>query len=463
MSRPSDPRTSETGALSTDPFDPMELLADLEKSGDGVGLHRMARLAEALTNKKWISGLDAIKITGSNGKGSVCAMLASIFDHLPVRYGLYTSPHLRHFSERIVVDGRPIPAEALRSTWHRVQTAVQSYTDAFPDDRFGAFEVFTAMALAHFSDRRVQTVISEAGIGGRYDSTRVIPGELVGLTSLDLEHTALLGDRLDQIAFDKADLCPDHGTLIAGAHLDPEVLRRLKGYLEIRRIQLVSVGDHCRLLRVEPAPSGQTIDLQVGDRLFEDLRIGLAGRFQGWNAALAILLVEAWIDRHLELTRVQIDAALRSGLENAYLPGRFEKVLHDPEVFVDGGHTPETAKALVEAVEQWIDTPVLLVVGVSRDKNAEQLVPTLLECAAAVICTRAWHRGSPVERIERIVDATRPDLPTWRAETLEQAMEQALDEARRRGWTVLVAGGLFLSIEATEVLNGRDPRALKFF
>ncbi len=442
----------------------MELLAGLEKYGSGVGLHRMARLVEQLTDPAWLSGLDAIKITGSNGKGSVCAMLASIFDHLPVSYGLYTSPHLRHFGERIVVDGRPIPSAPLRSAWHRVQEAVRRYGDSFPDDRFGAFEIFTAMAANHFSDRNVRVVISEAGIGGRYDSTRAIPGRLVGLTSLDLEHTALLGDRLDLIAFDKADLCPDGGTLVAGANLDPEALRRLRGYLEVRRVDLVAIDELCRLLRVEPAPWGQTVDLKIGDRRFEDLRIGLAGAFQGWNAALAMVLAEAWIERHLpEMSRPQIDTALRSGLEKACLAGRFEKVHDNPEVYVDVGHTPQTAEALVEAVSRWVGAPVLVVTGVSSDKNAEELVPILLRCASGVICTRAQHMGSPVERIESIVGNARPELPTWRADTLEQAMELALDEARARGWTILVAGGLFLSIEATEILHGRDPRDLRFF
>ena len=446
----------------------MDQLAGIEKYGSGIGLHRMVRLVAELTDAPWLSRLDAIKITGSNGKGSVCAMLASIFDHLPVSYGLYTSPHLRDFRERIVVDGEPIPSTELESepesAWHRTREVMERYADEFPDDAFGAFEVFTGLALHYFSKRQVRAVISEAGIGGRFDSTRVIPGRLTALTSLDLEHTALLGDRLEMIAFDKADLCPDHGTLVAGANLDPEVLRRLRTYLDIRHIHLISVDEICEFLRINHDAQGLEIDLRIRERIFENLRIGLAGRHQGGNAALAILLAEAWIERHLPgMDRQAIDDALRAGLEKVRLPGRFEKVHSEPDVYVDVGHTPETAAVLVDAVRQTVQTPVLLVTGVSHDKNAEALVPKLLECASGVICTRAWHMGSPVERIEKIVDAARPELPKWRAETLEQAMDLALDEARSRGWTVLVAGGLFLSVEAAEILSGRDPQALRFF
>src|ERR1044071_280420 len=134
-----------------------ELLA-IPKFGNGIGLHRMRALCEPLLQTPWMSDLDAIKVTGSNGKGSVCAMAAAVFGELGMTCGLYTSPHLIRFNERIVTDGEGITG--------------------------GAFEAFTAIALYHFARKQPRVLVAEAGIGGRFDSTRIIPGKIVALTSL---------------------------------------------------------------------------------------------------------------------------------------------------------------------------------------------------------------------------------------------------------------------------------------
>lgn len=447
------------------PFDLTKKLDGVRKFGRGIGLHRMAWLRDALDAGGWLSRLDAVKVTGSNGKGSVCAMVAAIFEHLPVRYGLYTSPHLLHFRERIVVDGEPISDEELEEAWDFVEGRMEEYRTLHPEDGFGAFEVFTALALRHFSLHEPDLLITEAGIGGRYDSTRTIPGSLVALTSLDLEHTALLGNELELIAYDKADLCPDGGTLVVGGGIDPAVLRRLQGYARTRGIRLVAVDQVCRLLECRWDGPKMVVDMKVGERVLEGTEIALAGRHQWSNAAVAILLAELWVERHLAgLEEDVLVDAVRNGLREVSLPGRFQRVSSDPEVYVDVGHTPEAARALVRAVREALPGRlVLLVTGVSEDKLAEEILPELLQAADGVVCTRAWHRGSPVERIEGIVRENRPDLPRWRAETVEEGMALACGEAQRRGWSVLVAGGLFLSVEASEVLGGRDPRRLRFF
>src|SRR4051812_1699402 len=157
------------------PEDMLARLAALPKFGEGIGLHRMLDFAATLP-ATWLDQIDAIKVTGSKGKGSTSAISAEILQRLGVRTGLYTSPHLWRFHERIRIDGEPIPDEDLALQGATALRWKDEFERRNPGDRVGAFEVFTAIALGHFAANRVQAVVSEAGIGGRYDSTRIIPG-----------------------------------------------------------------------------------------------------------------------------------------------------------------------------------------------------------------------------------------------------------------------------------------------
>ena len=440
-----------------------ELLA-LPKFGNGIGLHRMSWICSRLLKGKWMSNLDAIKITGSNGKGSVCAMIAAIFEAMGIRYGLYTSPHLFKFNERIVIDGRPISDAELSEAINWFNSKKDEYLQLYPADTIGAFEAFTAMALYQFEKHKSSAVITEAGIGGRFDSTRIIPGRFVGLTSLDLEHTRLLGDTLEQIAYDKADLCPDFGTLVVGT-IDDEILRRLISYCSLRNIRLIVVEDMCQIDNVAFEDTQMIIDLKIADMSFKNLKVGLQGYHQISNAAVAILLVREWLRNNLpELSTTQFREGIRKGLASVKCTGRFQKIHSNPNIFMDVGHTPVAMENLIRTVKAVvIDKPVVLVTGVSHDKEAEAIVSKLVTVASAVICTRSYHRGRSVSEIRKIVKEKRPDLPIFEALTIEEAVRLAKKYATEHNMIVLIAGGLFLAVEAMEVLKGNDPQELCFF
>src|SRR5512146_1670875 len=191
---------------------PFARLSHLKKMGNGVGLHRISWLVSDLLARPWLANLQSIRVTGSNGKGSVCAMLDSIFEALGIERGLYISPHLVRFNERFSLNGNLISDEELMAAIDWFLAREREYSGSYPDDSIGLFEAYTAIALQYFDHHKPDVLVAEAGIGGRYDATRVIPGNLVGLTSLDLEHADLLGNSLELIAYDKADLCPTGGT-----------------------------------------------------------------------------------------------------------------------------------------------------------------------------------------------------------------------------------------------------------
>ena len=193
----------------------LEMLA-LPKFGAGIGLHRMRWALEQLPDRAWLENLDAIKVTGSKGKGSTASICAAILRQLGFTTGLYTSPHLYRFNERIKTGQRDILDEELAIAWEWFKAVKMDYERLHPNDSFGAFEACTAVAARHFANQRVEALVVESGIGGRYDPARTIPGRTAALTSVELEHVNLLGDRTELIAYDKADLCPPHGTLLAG-------------------------------------------------------------------------------------------------------------------------------------------------------------------------------------------------------------------------------------------------------
>jgi dihydrofolate synthase/folylpolyglutamate synthase len=444
--------------------DPFGRLAHIPKFGSGIGLHRTRFLLDELEPSPWLAALKTIRVTGSNGKGSVCAMLSSIFEALSVSCGLYTSPHLIRFNERFMLNGQPIADDELSTHIDWLLERCESYKRLHPDDTFSAFEPFTALAMKYFSAHSPQVVVAEAGIGGRYDATRALPGDLVGLVSLDLEHTELLGDSLEQIAYNKADLCPDGGTVVVG-QLSPDVLRRLQGYCAVRKITLVDAHAARHVENISYSPEFMSLDLWLADMKFKNLRMSLKGPHQVNNAVVAILLARLWLRQNLpQIDDARFSQAVNAGLCQTRWPGRFERICDVPPVYVDAGHTPDGMDQLASTVRVALkDTPILLVTGVSRDKKVAEIISRLTPLADEVICTRAHHKGSPVSVVYEAVQAAGANAPVHSAESIEEAVELACEIALQKGMTVLVAGGLFLAVEASQAFRGEDPRALRFF
>lgn len=442
---------------------PYERLSHLKKMGNGVGLHRISWLVSDLLAQPWLANLQSIRVTGSNGKGSVCAMLDSIFEALGIERGLYISPHLVRFNERFSLNGNLISDEELMAAIDWFLAREREYSSSYPDDSIGLFEAYTAIALQYFDHHKPDVLVAEAGIGGRYDATRVLPGNLVGLTSLDLEHADLLGNSLELIAYDKADLCPTGGTLVVGK-IDPEVLRRLRAYCDLRKVNLVSTEELLRVKDVSFTHTTTVASLSLDGMEFDHLQIGLPGRHQINNAAVAILLAQRWIEQEKPtLSAEDFRKGIYEGLRTVRWPGRFQRIQEKPEIYIDVGHTPDAIDRVVETVQDVLPgKPILLVTGVSRDKQVEKIVSKLAKIATRVICTRAYHRGRDASEIFRLVRNQYPEIPVDEAATIEQATALALKLAKENNMTILVAGGLFLAIEAMVAFQGNDPQALRF-
>lgn len=440
----------------------VDLLA-LPRFGTGVGLHRAEELTEELAADPWWSQLIALKVAGSKGKGSVATMAAAILTALGLRCGLYTSPHLRTFGERIQVDGERIRQADLAAAAAWVSARCARYKARHPGDEIGAFEAFTALALRHFHLADIRALVAEAGIGGRYDPTRILPGRITALTSVEAEHTKLLGPSPELIAYDKADLCPEGGTLVLG-EVAADLERRLAAYCRLRRVRMVPVAGSYRVASMAAEAGVMKVDLDLGGLAIPEVEVGLLGRHQAANAAVAARLVWEWVrSEGSEALAGRFEAAVRRGLAAVELPGRLQMLRAEPPVFADVAHTPGAAAALAEAVGTALPgRPILLLLGVSHDKDVAGVVAGVLPVARAVVCTRAHHKGAALAALEALVRRERPDLPVVVAEPLGAAVATALETAAARGMTVLVTGSLYLVAETMEVLAGRDPGQLRF-
>ena len=406
------------------------------------GLHRMERLLAGTPEAR---PAPAIHVVGSNGKGSVSSWIAAWLSALGFRVGLFTSPHLRRVNERFRIGGEPVTDEEIVEAvaWLRPRLAAGP-----ADDPVLAFEALSAVAARIFYRAAVDVVVWEAGIGGRHDATRIFGGLLAALVSVDLEHTSVLGDTLEAIALDKAEIVAEGGTLVLG-DLPASVARRVASAAQPRGVRLSAIRPEWRsspLLGTGAAP------------------------YLEHNAALAASTVDTFLEMSI-LTSGRTPSpspSRRESAEKAFaacpLPGRMERAAasgpESPEVWVDMAHTPDATAQVAKACAQlapgkrWT-----IVLGISADKieKTVALVAPLAEPADLFVCTRAAHRGGDPTRIETRLAAF--GKPVIRRD--EPAA--ALAEARSHGRPILVTGSLFLAVEVGEILAGRDPRALSFY
>lgn len=437
----------------------LEPLIALPKAGSGPGLRRLASLCDSILTSPWFRDTSVIHVVGTDGKGSVAAMLAALLKGLGVRCGCYTSPHLFHFRERIVVDGEAIRNSDLMEAIQWVQSQINHYQQQYPEDILGAFEVFTALALYHFAQTQPRVLVIEAGIGGRWDCTRVLGGDLALLTSVDLEHTALLGNTREAIAADKMDILEPGGQLILGAlgdELEAFVYRRGVD----RGLKVYTARDQVQWRELHQGRNGMILQGMLNDSPIENLHCSLTGPHQADNLALALAGLTHWMTQHcLYLHAAQIPQVAHQVLPRIHWPGRFQRIRSNPSVYVDVGHTHQAMEMLAATIQQTALPAPILLLGVSQGREPQTLLAPLLAEAHGVVLTQSHHRGMPVAELAAALNHPSALLEADPA----QALQRALDLAQRDNRPVLVAGGLFLAVEISAILQGEDPQELLLF
>lgn len=435
---------------------------DLPKYGTGICLARLAALLDALAVDRKKLQRTSVVVTGSNGKGSTAAFCASIGRAAGLRTGLFTSPHLYRFNERFQVDGEPIDDGRLTELAKRVAAAIGRLSRAGPTEQFGAFEAQFALACLYFQTMDCEFAVFEAGIGGRYDPVRLIGATVTCVTSVDYEHTALLGATLELICSDKSDACAAGGRIVYGENCLP-LKAHLAEYNRNRDVEGLFIGDRIRISGASHSPRGQSFDLQFDDLCFRSLDIGLAGAFQRNNAAIAAILFLLWATRGY-LAAAAVKRAIVAGLRDAHWPARLEVIRHAPLTVIDVGHTPDGIRqALTGLKAAHGNDGWLLVTGVSRDKKTDDIIKLLAPAFDLIVCTRPYHKGSDAAQIAKIAATANPNADIHVAETIEDAVALSSRLATEMDRKIYVAGGLFLAIEYAAVTRGDRAQDLVFF
>lgn len=337
------------------------------------GLGRIRELLRRLGDPQ--RDLRFIHVAGTNGKGSVCACLASVLEAAGCRVGLNTSPHLERFHERIRVNGAEISDEALGAVTDRVRSAAQDMPE-HPTE----FELITAAAFLHFLERRCDVVVLETGLGGALDASNVIDTpELAVLTAMGVDHAALLGPTLRDIAAAKAGIIKPGGTVVSRGGC-PEADEVFRQTCRERGAQLTEL-DLSRLTIRRLDLGGAVFDFAP----WENLTLPLAGTYQPQNAALALTALEVLRTKGWRIS----DEAVRRGLESVRWPGRFEVLSRDPVFLLDGAHNAHGMRAAAESLRALFPGKRLtFLLGILADKDAGEMLDLLAPLAKRVLVLR---------------------------------------------------------------------------
>jgi dihydrofolate synthase/folylpolyglutamate synthase len=396
-------------------------LLGLELFGMRFGLERMHRLTTALGMPQ--RRFAQVHVVGSNGKSSTVRFVAALLERHGLRSGSYTSPHLKRFRERIEVGERPISAERFAATVQRSAEAIElvERAAAGDDETVTQFEALTAAAFHELAASQVDAAVVEAGLGGRFDATNVIPSKVQVLTGVGLEHTRWLGPTIADIAAEKLAVVRDHATLVIPADLDPDA--RVVA-------EQVAADRHARLV---VAPEPDTAETAV------PAEMRARGAFQRRNFALACAAAEAFLDRPLDRAAVERAAA------ETRVPGRLEVVSERPLTLYDGAHNPAGAAALAAALPEVIASrrPLVLVISVLEDKAAADMLVPLLPLADHLIFTRC---ANPRALSPATLESLAQQLDGPEAEVVPNphaALERARELAGAAG-AVLATGSIYL-------------------
>ena len=419
----------------------LEKLYALRTFGIKPGLETTLALLERLGNPQ--HAFAVIHVAGTNGKGSVCAMLDSVLRQTGLRVGLYTSPHLVRFNERIRVNGREIPDEELAALFEDMDSAAAAVSAAGHQPTF--FEFTTVLAFEHFRRQKVQVAVVETGMGGRLDATNVVMPLASVITRIGLEHTAYLGRTLEAIAGEKAGIVKPGRPVVCGAMPD-EALAVIRARATALKAPLVSVPDAVSVRRIKQDLAGQKVSIAGADVNYGPVTLTLLGKHQLENCATAVATLEALAT----CSPLAIPPeTIRAGLPAATWPGRLQLLSSEPPVVLDGAHNPDGAETLADALKELFRKQEIgLVWGMCDDKDALGFVKAL-----GRVVKRCWT--VPINTERSLPEAQRLQIAKtegWEtvATTLPRALAEARDWAVANQGAICIAGSLFL---AGEVLS----------
>jgi len=480
----------------------IDYLYGLQKYGIKLGLDNTVRLLSLLGNPQ--DSFSTIHIAGTNGKGSTSAMIASILQSAGFRTGLFTSPHLVSFTERMRVNNEEITEGDVVELTEEIRCKIQDTRCRIQDAGYNPplsplskggikggyrescimsraspqeltptfFEVVTAMGFLYFKRKNIDWAVVETGMGGRLDATNVLLPEASVITSIGYDHSEFLGNAVSEIAEEKAGIIKEGVPVITSAQ-EPSVMDAIKKKAEEKNAGLFIYGrDFSAAIKSEDT-DGSVFNYN-SDSSLEDLVMPLPGRHQVLNAALALKTIELVSKKSSHHASRITHHAVRNGLGNVKWHGRLEFISKEPPILIDGAHNPSAAKILADSLKEIfskIYERIILIAGIMSDKDIRGIMAPLLPLASEIILTApAYERAASPQKLAECA-AEMGFTNTHIAPTVKEAIAMAVTMAGVRGWglgvsktnpqtlnpnpLILITGSFYTIGEAKEMLCGR--------
>jgi dihydrofolate synthase / folylpolyglutamate synthase len=423
--------------------DSLDWLIGTGNRGIKAGLDRIAALLDVLDHPE--RDLQGVLVAGTNGKGSVCAMVDAVVRRAGLSSVLLVKPHLCSYRERIVIDGQHIAEADFAALVERLRPAV----DAVESRAGGAptqFEILTALGILAAAERRPDVVVCEVGLGGRLDSTNVLDLGVAAITNIAMDHAQILGDTIPQIAAEKAGILKPGNDVVTGASAEAlDVIRRQAQTVGVRSMRVV--GEDVHVEGRSLGRGGTEVDVR-SDGATTTLQVPLPGVFQAHNVGVAAGIILALRDRGLDID----DEALHAGMAGVHWPARLQWIPGAPTLLLDGGHNPAALQAVIPAAREMTEgRPLAILFGAMVDKDVPAMLEQLRPLGAPPVFTQM---GTP--RAMSAVELARMWGPGARAIS---SLPDALQAARLlagRGGAVFVCGSLYLAGDVLRLL-GQSP------
>lgn len=422
--------------------DAKEYIKSAETFGINPSLSQMGRIYRLLGDPPRNFG--SLHVVGTNGKTSTARMIGSILKEAGLKVGVYTSPHIREFTERIEVGGQEIPEDEFVAYLNLLLPLINEVNTA-SGDNLTQFEILTAVALKYFYDHQVDCTVLEGGMGGRWDATNVIFSRVVALTNISLEHTQILGNSISQIAWEEAGVIKK-GSSVATMSRDRRVIKVLEAKTTETGSPLYIYGRDFRLKDVQQSPDeGTMFSVQGIKHFFPHLLIQSKASFQVENATLSIVASELFLEGWGEIRGEWV----RTGLESFSISGRLEMICSHPRVLVDGSHNPDAIRRLMEVITKGYSySRLIIILALFKDKDASKMIKYLLPHVDVIFLSESGlPRSQDAEYLEALVEKNHrlvpPDkkIEVWVERDLARAVKKAIAMAKEQH-LICVAGSL---------------------
>ncbi len=412
----------------------LNYLFSSHKLGIILGLEKISFLLEKLGNPE--KSFKAIHIAGTNGKGSTATTISKILEEHGFKVGLYTSPHMKKFNERIRLNSKEILDNDLVHEIKKVKKIIDKRQKTEPSFMPTFFEFGVAIAYSFFKRKKTDFAVIETGLGGRLDATNTIQPEISIITNVSLEHTDYLGDTVEKIAKEKAEIIKSDSIAIT-AEKNPKILKIIKDKAKMVKVPLLQVQKQTRVSNYSFGLEKQKFDLEVQGEKIKGIELSLFGEFQLINAATAVLAVK---NLGIKIKNEKIKKALKK----VFILGRFQVVNKNPLVVLDAGHNPSCFKEIKKTVQlmkkKKLFRKFVLLIGLSSDKDVEKISKIIFPLANEIIISRARYRGMDIQKVAKFADKHKK--PYIGFHDSQEAFDFALNEVEKKDF-LLVVGSIF--------------------